>query len=357
MKTLTIPTLILFLLAACLGCTPKTEEVSPGDRQALLKEKPVVKILVLEKGSFQKQLVANGKLKALRKGDLSFRQSGIIAKIATANGLNVAKGHLVAELDKTNYVENLKTAQTNLERARFEMEDLFIGLGINPEDSLSLPKEKRMLVKIKSGYLNAQLEYEKAVKNLKDCELRAPFNGKVANISQKEYEQSNGKPFCTLIDDSRFEVLFQIMENEIDDVAVNDPVQVLPFALNIACRGTISEINPVVDENGLIGVKAVVQNPGRLMEGMNVRVLIEKEVPGQFVVPKSAVVLRDNFEVLFKIVNGIAYWNYVQTVHENATSYAVIPHPEKSSASLNVGDTVIVSGNLNLAHESEVEVE
>ncbi|MCF8360962.1 MAG: efflux RND transporter periplasmic adaptor subunit [Prolixibacteraceae bacterium] len=357
MKKLTIKTFLLFLLAAFLGCTPKTEEETPGDKQALLKEKPAVKIMVLEKGSFKKQLVANGKLKALRKGDLSFRQQGVITKIATANGYNVSNDEVIAALDKTNYLENLKTAQANLDRARFEMEDMFIGLGINPEDSASLSKEKLMLVKIKSGYLNAQLEYEKTVKNLKDCELRAPFSGKVANIAQKEYEQTNGKPFCTLIDDSRFEVLFHIMENEMNDVAVNDPVQVLPFALDIICLGKISEINPVVDENGLIGVKAVVNNPGTLMEGMNVRVLIEKEVPNQFVVPKSAVVLRDNFEVLFKIINGKAYWNYVNTIYENTESFAVIPNPEKSTASLEVGDTIIVSGNLNLAHESEVEFE
>jgi hypothetical protein len=110
----------------------------------------------------------------------------------------------------------------------------------------------------------------------------------------------------------------------------------------------------VVDRNGLVDVKAIIKNNGDLIEGMNVRVLIENEVPEQYVVPKEAVVLRDNWEVLFKITKGKAYWNYVQIVHENSSSYAVIPHPEKSTASLNPGDTIIVSGNLNLAHESEV---
>jgi membrane fusion protein (multidrug efflux system) len=33
---------------------------------------------------------------------------------------------------------------------------------------------------------------------------------------------------------------------------------------------------------------------------------------------------------------------------------SVIAHPEKSSATLNPGGTVIVSGNLNLAHDGEV---
>ena len=46
----------------------------------------------------------------------------------------------------------------------------------------------------------------------------------------------------------------------------------------------------------------------------------------------------------------------MKTVLENSDSYSVIPNPEKESASLNVGDTIIVTGNLNLAHESDVEI-
>ena len=116
----------------------------------------------------------------------------------------------------------------------------------------------------------------------------------------------------------------------------------------------LSSYNPLIEKNGTILVKAVVKNDGKLTEGMNVKVRIKKEVKKQLVVPKSAVVLRDNQEVLFKVVAGKAYWTYIQTTLENSSSYAVIAHPDKSSATLNPGDTVIVSGNLNLAHDSEV---
>lgn len=357
MKLIAFKILLFGLLVVCFGCKSNTGKENLDETQAYVKEKPVVKIQVLDRNSFRKQLVANGKLKALKMGDLSFQHSGKIISINTANGNRVAKGDVIAELDKTDYQENLKTSATNLEKAKFEMEDLLIGLGIDPEDSASLSKDKLMLVKIKSGYLNAIQDYEKAKKNLANCELRAPFAGKIANITHKTYEQAGGEAFCTIIDDSKFEVVFQVMENEIKDVAVNDAVQVLPFALDTVCLGKISEINPVIDDNGLIKIKAVVANPGMLMDGMNVRVLIEKSVPNQFVVPKSAVVLRDNYEVLFKIVGGKAYWNYVNTVYENSESFAVIPNPDKSTASLEVGDTIIVSGNLNLAHESDVTIE
>lgn len=89
---------------------------------------------------------------------------------------------------------------------------------------------------------------------------------------------------------------------------------------------------------------------------MNVKVFIQKDIPDQFVVPKAAVVLRDNQEVLFTVKKGKAYWTYIQTTLENSKEYAVIPHPDKSSASLKVGDTIIVSNNLNLAHDSEIAI-
>ena len=92
------------------------------------------------------------------------------------------------------------------------------------------------------------------------------------------------------------------------------------------------------------------------MDGMNVKVLIQKEIPDQLVVPKSAVLLRDNQEVLFKCTNDtIAFWTYIQTTGENTTSYSVIGHLDKGAV-LESGDTIIVTGNLNLAHESRVEV-
>jgi hypothetical protein len=87
-----------------------------------------------------------------------------------------------------------------------------------------------------------------------------------------------------------------------------------------------------------------------------VKVKIETAVPGQLVVPKSAVVQRQNQEVLFKYTNGIAFWTYVKTGYENSTSYTVTAHPDKGGT-LMAGDTVIISGNLNLAHESEVTFE
>ncbi|MFZ4523805.1 MAG: efflux RND transporter periplasmic adaptor subunit, partial [Bacteroidales bacterium] len=187
--------------------------------------------------------------------------------------------------------------------------------------------------------------------------LVAPFSGVLANIEKKLYDLVNaGTTFCTLIDDSEFEVKFNVVESEVQEIHLKDEVQISPFSNKKMYLGQISEINPVIDENGMVLVKALVKNQGGLMDGMNVKVIISKGIPDQLVVPKSAVLLRDNQEVLFKYTkNGVAYWTYIQTLAENTTSYSVIANPDKG-ATLAPGDTIIISGNLNLAHESKVEL-
>ena len=134
-------------------------------------------------------------------------------------------------------------------------------------------------------------------------------------------------------------------------IKTGDKVTVTPFAMpDGRTNGYISEINPLVDENGVVRVKAAVVNSGRLFEGMNVRVSIQRSLGKQLVVPKEAVVLRSGKQVVFKLVEGKANWVYITTGLENADNYTVID-------GLKEGDIIITGGNINLAHESPVEIQ
>ena len=77
------------------------------------------------------------------------------------------------------------------------------------------------------------------------------------------------------------------------------------------------------------------------------------QVADRLGVPKSAVVIRDNLEVLFRYKDGRAQWTYVHTSLANSREYVVEANTDRG-AELNPGDLVIVSGNLNLADGSEV---
>jgi RND family efflux transporter MFP subunit len=327
------------------------------EKKAYVTEKNEVETIILKNESFQKELVSNGKIIAAQKNSVQFEVSDKLEHLYVKNGDFVHKGQMLASLNSFKYQQRLSRAEIDLKKAKFQFEDMLVGRGIFTTKRDSIPKTIYDMVASRTGYDAALLELKTARFELQSTKLIAPFSGKVANIESRVYENvSAGKSFITLIDDSVFEVEFYLIESEMSDVALNSSVQIVPFALGKTYNGHISSINPLIEKNGTILVKAVVKNDGKLTEGMNVKVRIEKEVKNQLVVPKSAVVLRDNQEILFKVVDGKAYWTYVQTTLENSSSYAVIAHPDKSSASLNPGDTVIVSGNLNLAHDSEVVV-
>lgn len=344
----------VFLGSCSNSKEPKDTEI---DKKQFKVEKNEVAVIYLKEGAFEQELVSNGKLVALQKNVLQFEVSEKLKKLNVKNGDRIQKGEEIARLESFKFQQKLNKAAMQLKKTQLEFEDLLVGRGYEVQNRDSIPKKEYEMLAIRSGYKEAQNQVADAEFELNATKLKAPFNGKVANIKNKQYEYINaGKEFGVLIDDTTFEVEFYLIESEIGIISLKDKVEISPFAFEKNYQGKISSINPLVEKNGTVLVKAKVKNDGKLLEGMNVKVRIQKQIPNQFVVPKSAVILRQNQEVLFKVIQGKAFWTYVQTTRENSHSYAVIPHPDKSSALLNSKDTIIVSGNLNLAHDSEVMI-
>lgn len=185
--------------------------------------------------------------------------------------------------------------------------------------------------------------------------MTAPFDGVVANLFDKQYGMAkSGTPFCRIISTSAMEVAFTVLENELPLIKVGDQVEVMPYASAVGTHtGRISEINPMVDANGMVRVRAQVGAGSKLYDGMNVRVSVKRSVPDQMVVPRTAIVLRSGKQVLFTVQDSVAMWNYVTTGLENMTEYTLVNWEESG---LREGMTVITSGNINLAHESPVKV-
>lgn len=343
-------------LTNCDKATKQNKEETITKKQ-YLPDKNEVDIMVLKSDVFKKELVSNGNLVALEKSELKFKVSEKLQHIYVKNGDYVKRGQVLAKLDAFTYQQKVNKAEIDLKQATLEFNDLQIRRGFNTNNKDAIHKEEYDKMAIKSGYKNALHQLENARFDLKSTKLIAPFSGKIANINSKQHDQINSsKEFITLINDAVFEVEFYVIESELKDIKVKDKIDVEPFAVNKTYQGDIATINPQVEKDGTILIKALVKNDGNLIEGMNVKVFIQKDIPDQFVVPKAAVVLRDNQEVLFTVKKGKAYWTYIQTTLENSKEYAVIPHPDKSSASLKVGDTIIVSNNLNLAHDSEIAI-
>jgi len=350
-KWFIVITFFLFMLSCSSSGSDNQDE--KGVTTVLPDTPNEVKVVPLTYTDFNRELISNGTIAAEQKADLFFQTSEIVAHIYVKNGERVAAGQAIASLDSFKLQNRLNQAKDNLERTKLDFQDVLIGQGYLLSDTARIPAEVRQIARIKSNYDNAVNQYELAEYEWKNATLYAPFSGTVANLFQKEHNMtSSGEPFCSIIDHSSIEVIFNLLESERLEVRDNDKILVSPYAIqDYSSEGRIAEINPTVDKNGMIRVKASISNPGnRLYDGMNVRVKIQQAIPNQLTIPKTALLLRTNRQVVFTLrEDGLAQWNYVQTGLENSTEYVILE-------GLKDGDLVIYDGNLNLAHETPVSV-
>ena len=356
MKRLMILPLIV-LTAACGN--RNTVEKDTLTRLSQAVETNYVDTMTLRLTDFRRQTISNGKLVAVRKSGLRFNTSGTISEVNFANGQTVHEGDLIACLDPEAASIALAQAENAMRKAEIDLNDVLIGFGYGDADTSEVPAATMAIARTRSGYADAEQNWRRALYDYNGTRIVAPFTGKVANVKGRVYESAPSENFCSVIDDSSFDVTFPLLESEIGSVRTGMPVKISPFnAPDKIYAGHIISVNPTVDDKGRIEITASVSNAdGGMMDGMNVRVMVEEIIPCQQVVPKSAVVMRDNQDVLFvyQSADSTARWVYVDIVMSNSDSHVVKVNEERT-AELNLGDAVITSGNLNLAHESKVIV-
>jgi RND family efflux transporter MFP subunit len=354
LKILTV--LLLFLGLATGSCNRnsiKNITEQTNDSTIVNDDKQKVSVMLLRYGDFNKEIMSNGKLVALKKADLKFRSSENVAEVLVKNGDRVIQGQVIAKLDNFTLSNTLKKSRYQFEKAKIELQDVLISQGYNNIDTTLIPGNTMKTARGRSGIDAALAELEMAEYNFRASVLRAPFSGIVANLFSKENNLSNqSEEFCTIIDDSRFEAEFPVLESELSSVKQGQTVRIIPFSNNdIEVKGEIIKINPVVDQNGMVKVNAVCTNDShKLFEGMNVKIVLEDKVPHQLVIPKQAVVLRSEKQVVFTYSAGRAKWVYIKTGLENISSFVV-------TEGLQEGDSVIYEGNLNLAHDTGVIID
>ena len=346
--------LALMMLAACSGSNTENKE-KEGVETVLPQQVNEVTVMKLAKGNFHHELVSNGKIVAKDHADLYFRTSEVVAKVYVKNGMFVRKGQKLAELDMFKLNNTLTQNKNALAQAHLDMQDVLIGQGYAPENLNAVPADVLELAKVKSGYERAKAQYEVSLYDVEQATLTAPFDGVVANLFDKQYNMpKSGEPFCRVIRTSAMEVDFTVLESELPLIKVGDQVEVTPYAAAVGTRtGSISEINPLVDENGMVRVKAQVNGGDKLFDGMNVRISVKRSVPDQMVVPRTAIVLRSGKQVIFTVKDNIAMWNYVTTGLENLSEYTLV---DWEASGLQEGMTVVTTGNVNLAHETPVKI-
>lgn len=352
-KTILLPLFICLLPMCGCGSSDKDADNVPSDRavtDSAIGKIAEVTVMELQPSVFSHEIVSNGRLTAREKVDVNFQSPGLISAIYVRNGQHVAKGQRIASLDAYKLRNQLAKDRNAIASARLEMQDVIIGQGYDPESLDKVPEEVVKLARLRSGLDQAELAQAATQRDIDDATLVAPISGVVANLSAKPHNMSSSsEPLCRIINEGSMDVEFSVLESELPMVKPGDRIAVTPFSGGETRQGRVTQINPMVDENGMVRVWASVDGGNGLIDGMNVRVSVKRSVAETLVIPKSAVVLRSGRQVVFTLDGDKAMWNYVSTGLENLSEYTVID-------GLKPGMTVITSGNVNLAHESPVRI-
>ena len=300
---------------------------------------------IVKQETFYKELICNGKVKPLNSAKVLFELQENITEILVANGQLVTENQVLAKLDDSQIQLEYKKAINSLTKAEIELQDILIAHNSNINDTAKIDRLIIKNAKIRSGYNDAILNLSSIKQKLEKTIIRAPFNGVVSRLQAKKNNPSKSYDYlCYVTGNSEMEIVFSIMENELSYIKGCSKVTINSAAITNNIQGTITSIDPFVDDNGMVKITAITKGNNELLEGMNVKVNVLKSFPNKLVVPKEAVVKRDGKDVIFSIKSdSVIEWNYVKVEMENSNSFVI-------NEGITINDTIAITNNQNLGH-------
>lgn len=387
--------MVILTITAILILIPAKEDNTKENNSEINYEKLNdivfnVKAKEVTMGNLIQSISANGLIKAYRELDIVSNITNYIDKIFVSEGKFVNKDDLLIKFDDREYQIAISEAEVNLMNAKIEygfytkevaqnidanladsvkvklekLEVMFKENKINKEEYLNT-KEKLDLALLfsgakrdevllnKSGMTNAINSSNRAKLNLSYTEITAPFNGVVADFSLVPKQRiTSGEKLFKLLDISRLKVDVGILENEINKVHIGNNAIVRLTALpDKIYYGKVIYINPMIDpEIKTCRVTVEITNSDiNIKPGMFASVKIETDIlKNRVIIPKEALLVRDKRDLVFVVQNNLAKWQYVNIGQQNDEYIEILN-------GVSPGDSVIVEGHFNLAHDSNIK--
>ena len=216
-----------------------------------------------------------GKVVATHYADVKFEIALPVLRMMVHNGDRVRQGQLLAEQDATRQTNAVEQHQREIDQAHLQMQDVIISQGYDPEHMDNVPQRVRHIAEVKSGLLLAQSKLAAARHELKITRVTAPFDGIVANVTAHAGQLAQvGDIVCRVISPQQMDVEFRIMEADLSRFGVGTRLQVVPVGdEHTVYEAKVTEVNPIVDAQGTVMLRAHVNTPHQLFDGMHVSVI------------------------------------------------------------------------------------
>lgn len=340
--------LAIFCSLWLAGCKGEAENADRPDMESI-EIRPEVIFTVVNDEPLRFYIESRGVVEPLQRMQIIPRLSGYISQHNIKAGQWINKGDIILQLNEEEWKNAERQAFNQYIKAKNDYE---IESRLRSQGSTGTTQNGDELVRITTGFAEAELSYERAKLNLSYATIKAPFSGQ---ISTKEVLSagafvSAGQELGILIDDSKVNVRFDVLESEIDALAPGMQVE-LTGPGNNRFEGKIVAVAPHVDSQSKTGqVLVEVDNPDRkLKSGMTVegRVFV-RSMESKVKMPREALLERDGRTLVFKLNREEVQWIYVTPEAMN-TEWVLINHPE-----INPGDTLAVDQHFSISHQQKV---
>ena len=284
---------------------------------------------------------------------LSLQTTGRVVAVHVKNGQKVRAGQTLVEVDNTQAVNALQSAEAALKQAQ------------DGYNRVSRVHEKgvvsdQKMVEIESKLQQAKSLYAAAKQQLNECTLTAPCEGVISDLNiEKGQTLIPGARLCTLLDLSGFTVRFTVPEQEINSLT-GQTIQG-----TVTCDA-VDKVLPIV-----ITEKSVTANPlthtydvtarvqgGKdlLRSGMVAKVELNNvqstmsNVQSPIIIPARCILLKPEGPTVWLQQNGKAVRRAITTDGYQADGIRV-------TSGLEPGDTLIIDGYQKLYNDCNVITE
>jgi len=257
-------------------------------------------------GSIETTVTATGEIQPVYKVEVGTQVSGIVEKMYVDYNSEVKKGQLLAELDKSLLLEQVKQARANLSTAQSSkalaqksydrVKKLYEQKAATQEE---YDQAETNLEQAKNQLTTAQSSYDRSITDLKYAEIYSPIDGVILSKAVEE-GQTVAASFST-------PTLFTIAKNltdmqleaKVDEADIGQVKEGQPVRFSVDAfpgdefSGTVRQIRlvPTVTSN-VVTYTVIIDAPnddGRLYPGMTANITIITQQQKGLVIPLEAV--------------------------------------------------------------------
>lgn len=341
MKKVFLLSIVVFLfIFAC-------EEAEEQERETLEPSPLPVTASTAKIDTLFEIIASTGRVISEREQDLVSQIQGEVVQAPEREGEFVSEGQVVFRIASGEQAAVLARANNNYRSAlavyEFEVEN-YRG---------ELTDDVESMLRRTSGLQDAQVALASARTQYSNSAITAGFDGVVSEISAREGLQVYpGTRLGAIVDPDNLLLEMDLDERQLAQCIPGQRVYVSVPSLNdTVLVAELLSISPVIDPGYRAG-KVTVALPAlaNLRPGAtgNAEIVINR-YPDNLVIPEEAVLIRDDREMVFVVIDGKADWRYI-TIGASGRGYVSVLD------GITEGESVITSGHYSLAHDAPVAV-